>query len=112
MKNKKLTGGRVSCLASPSVISRTDCVNKVASKENHKKWTSPHLVCDGEKADPPSQLLTEIMPPFSPLNTVMAEQNLQSWSWDMSPPSLPRLLAFLIKAFFLSTSNCLWGIDF
>ena len=43
--------------------------------------------------------------PFS-LKTVMAEQNLQSWSPDISH-LLPRLLAFLIKALFLSTDTCL-----
>ena len=36
----------------------------------------------------------------------MAEQNLQSWSLDISH-LLPRLLAFLAKALFLSTDTCL-----
>ena len=31
--------------------------------------------------------------PFSPLKTVMAEQNLQSWSLDTSPPS-PQIAGF------------------
>ena len=43
--------------------------------------------------------------PFS-LKTVMAEQNLQSWSPDISHLP-PRLLAFLIKALFLSMDTCL-----
>ena len=43
--------------------------------------------------------------PFS-LKPVMAEQNLQSWSPDISR-LLPRLLASLIKALFLSVDTCL-----
>ena len=39
-------------------------------------------------------------PPFFPLKIVLAEQNLRSWSLDMSPPS-PQIAPFL------STDTCL-----
>lgn len=42
--------------------------------------------------------------PFSPLKIVMAEQNLQSWSLDMSH-FLRRLLAFLHKISFPFTDT-------
>ena len=47
-----------------------------------------------------------LFPPFFPLQTVMAEQNLWSWSLDMSPPS-PQIAGLLIKAPFFSTDTCL-----
>ena len=41
----------------------------------------------------------------------MAEQNLQSWSLDTSPPS-PQIAAFLIKAPFFFTDTWLWNYWF
>lgn len=42
------------------------------------------------------QWFTEILSPFS---TVLAEQNLWSWFWDMNPP-FPQVIVFLIKTSF------------
>ena len=45
-------------------------------------------------------------PPFFPLKTIVAEQNLWSWPLDMSPPS-PQTAGFLTKESFFSTDTCL-----
>lgn len=46
---------------------------------------------------------------FFPLRTAEAEQNLQGWPWDPSPPSLsPSLPLLQMKAPFLSADTCLW----
>ena len=50
--------------------------------------------------------------PFFPLKTFMAEQNLWRWFWGHWVHLLPRLMAFGLKATFLSTNTCPLGTDF
>lgn len=50
------------------------------------------------RIQPPPSMIHWSSFPVSPLKTVVVKQNLCSWPQNMSPPSLPRFLAFLKKA--------------
>ena len=54
----------------------------------------------------------KFFPCFPFKKTVMVEQNLWSWPQNVSPLSLPRFLAFLKKATYLSTNTCPWSLAF
>ena len=76
-------------LTAPLRILQVDHAGNVTSEERARL----HAMENDAESNLLPQWFTEILPPFSPLKTVMAEQNLQSWSQVMSPPS-PQIASF------------------
>ena len=73
----------------PLAILQAAHMGKIKKRES----ASLHSMENDAESNLLPQWFTEILPPFFPLNTVMAEQNLQSWSRDMSPP-FPQISSF------------------
>ena len=116
MKDQCFTDDQISFLAFPSVIPQTNCVNTIAYKENCKKLTdlhrSLHTVGDGNNYDLPSQWLTEIASlfPFKNFHSQAESSELGFGSHWIH--YLSRLLAFWLKATFLSSKISLLHVDF
>ena len=73
----------------PLAILQADHMGKITSEER----VSLYVMEDDTESNLLPWWFTEILPPFLPLKTVTAEQNFQSQSWDMSPPS-PQIASF------------------
>ena len=70
-------------LTAPLPFLKTDLTDKITSQES----ASLHTMENDAESNLLPQWFIEILSPFFPLKIVIAEQNLQSWSQDKSPPS-------------------------